>query len=196
MVIQQFILGSQSPRRKEILEHFSLPFEQVPSTFDEESVPLKGDPGDYVCEISSGKAKLLQSHFPKALILTADTIVWKNGKAYGKPKNREDAFRILTELSGEWHTVFTGLTLVQNGRILQQFEETRVLFNPLSEKQIQQYLSKLHWADKAGAYAIQAAGGLIIQKIEGCYYNVLGLPINSLRSLLSEVGIDLWAYIK
>jgi septum formation protein len=193
---QRYILGSESPRRKQILDHFTLPFEQIPSRFNEETIPFDGNPEAYVCQLSQAKADALHPSFPEALIITADTVVWKEGKLYGKPKNREDAFRILWELSGGWHTVFTGVSLYFNHQLLHRSEATRVLFNPLTEQQIQQYHAKLHWADKAGAYAIQAAGGLVIRQIDGCYYNVLGMPINTLCALLAEVGIDLWAHIK
>jgi septum formation protein len=192
----RLILGSQSPRRKEILSHFSLPFEQATSSFNEEAVPFKGDPIKHVYELSKGKADSLRHRFHKALILTADTIVYREGKIYGKPKDEQEAFQTLLELSGRWHCVFTGLTLREENREYQQFEETRVLFNPLTHQQIRQYQAKLHWADKAGGYAIQMPGGLIVQKIEGCYYNVMGLPINRVRELLLKVGIELWNYLK
>jgi len=192
----QFILGSQSPRRKEILSYFGLPFEQVSPPFDEESLPFKGDPVGYVSELSKGKALSLAPSFPDALILTADTIVFKDGKVYGKPKDTEEAFVALSELAGQWHSVFTAVTLWQKDQPWEAYEETRVLFNPLTADEIRHYHSKLHWADKAGGYAVQMAGGLAIKKIEGCYYNVMGLPINSVRQLLLKVGIDLWDHLK
>lgn len=190
------ILGSQSPRRKEILGYFSLPFMQVRPKFNEEAVLYKGDPVDYVCELSSGKALSLAQQFPQQPILTADTIVWKNGKVYGKPKNAQDAFQALSELAGSWHTVFTGVSLLSQGHLWNRSEETQVLFNPLTAEEIRHYHTKLHWSDKAGGYAVQMAGGLAIQKIDGCYYNVMGLPINTVRHLLLQIGIDLWNYIQ
>lgn len=192
----QLILGSQSPRRKEILGYFSLPFEQISPDFDEEAVPFKGNPAAHVTELSHGKALSLAEKYPEALILTADTIVWKDGKVYGKPKDTEEAFKALSELTGSWHSVFTGVSLYYQERTISQSEETRVLFNSLTPDQIRHYHNKLHWADKAGGYAIQMAGGLIVNKIEGCYYNVMGLPINSVRALLQHVGIELWDYLK
>lgn len=192
----RLILGSQSPRRKEILSYFALPFEQVSPIFDEEAMPFNGDPAAYVNELSEGKALSLTSRFPAALILTADTIVWKDGKIYGKPKNTAEAFQSLSELTGSWHSVFTGVTLHHQGRAINRVEETRVLFNTLTPDQIRHYHTKLHWADKAGGYAIQMAGGLIVNRIEGCYYNVMGLPINSVRQLLLQAGIELWDYLK
>lgn len=194
--MKRLILGSQSPRRKEILSYFALPFEQIHPSFDEEAVPFTGNPGGYVCELSKGKADSLALQFPEAIILTADTIVFREGKIYGKPINEQAAFETLSELEGKWHTVFTGISVRQNQKELHQFEETHVLFNSLTESQIRQYHTKLHWADKAGGYDIRMAGGLVVNKIEGCYYNVIGLPINSVRKLLLEFGIELWNYLK
>jgi septum formation protein len=190
------ILGSQSARRKEILSFFSIPFKQVPSDFDENSIPFNGNPLEYVKVLSDSKAMALASLYPDNLLLTADTIVYKDGKSYGKPANEEELFRFLRELEGQWHSVFTSLTLRDGQHAFQQTEETRVLFNPISESQMKFYCNYLPWQDKAGGYMIQAAGGVIVKRIEGCYYNVMGLPINSLRELLTKAGIDLWNYLK
>lgn len=192
----RLILGSQSPRRKEILSYFALPFEQVSPTFDEASVPFSGDPAAYVCEVAEGKACALAKKFPNALILTADTTVFKSGKIYGKPATAEEAFQALSELAGQWHTVFTGISLYSPNKLWNGVEETKVLFNSLTPEQIRHYHTKLHWSDKAGGYAIQMAGGLAIKKIDGCYYNAMGLPVNSVRTLLLNAGIDLWDYLK
>jgi septum formation protein len=194
--LQRLILGSQSPRRYEILSYFSLPFEQISSEFDEDSVPFNGDPLAYAQKIAIGKALSLSAKYPEAVILTADTVVFKEGRIYGKPKNEAEAFKTLSELSGKWHSVITAIALWTNGRLRQGSEETRVLFNPLTEIQIQRYLEALHWADKAGGYAIQLAGSLLVRRIEGCYYNVVGLPVHVVSSLLKEEGIDLWDYLK
>lgn len=193
----QLLLGSQSPRRKEILGYFSLPFDQVSPDFDEDSVSFENDPVKYVTLISEGKAKALAQQHPEVLILTADTTVYRNMKVYGKPKNTEEAFQALSELAGSWHSVFTSVSLYSKDKgIVSKHEETRVLFNPLTPEEIRHYHKKLHWSDKAGGYAIQMAGGLAVNKIEGCYYNIMGLPINTVRQLLLTVGIDLWDYIK
>lgn len=191
----RLILGSQSPRRQEILSSFSLPFEQVSPSFDEDSVPFEGDPEKYVCAVSKGKANTLSLQFPDAIILTADTIVYREGKVYGKPTDVQHAFQTLSELVGKWHIVYTGVTVQQREREYHQAEATRVLFNDLNPDQIRHYISRLHWADKAGGYAIQLVGGLIVKRIEGCYYNVMGFPINTVHTLLKHVGIDLWNHI-
>lgn len=192
----RLILGSQSPRRIEILGYFSLPFEVATSYFDEASVQFKGNPEEYVCAISKGKADALHNNFPQHTILTADTTVYHAGKIYNKPENEQDAFQSLSELAGNWHSVFTGVTVRRGHEEFHRAEETKVLFNPLTPQQIRQYHTQLHLYDKAGSYQIQMAGGLIVRKIEGCYYNVLGLPINTVRTLLIHFGVDLWNYLR
>lgn len=193
----RLILGSTSPRRREIISYFSLNFEQISPDYDEEAVPFpKGNPTGYVLELAEGKARSLAGLYPEALILSADTIVYKDGKVYGKPKTETDAFQALKELQGSWHSVYSAIAVACKGKILSGYEETKVLFNELSDTEIKRYLNALHWADKAGGYAIQLAGSLIVSKIEGCYYNVMGLPINTVNKLLKEMGIDLWDHLQ
>lgn len=194
--MKKIILGSQSPRRLEIFSHFNIPFERITPPFCEESIPYKGDPRKYVCELSQGKAESIARNHPQAIILTADTIVWKDGQVYGKPKDQKEAYETLKALSGSWHSVFTGVSVVHGDKSIHDFEETKVLFNPLTSDQIHHYHSSMDCFDKAGGYAIQMPGGLIVQKIEGCYYNVMGLPVNTVRKLLLEVGLDLWLHLK
>ena len=192
----QFILGSQSPRRGEILNFFNLPFKQVSPHFDEEAIPFNDPPEEYVKILAQGKGHSLVAQFPNALILTADTIVYRKGKMYGKPRDFQEAFLFLKELSGQWHSVFTGLSVSFQGQHFQEVEETRVLFNSLTEEQMRHYLQALHLFDKAGGYMIQGAGSLIVKCIEGCYYNVMGLPLNALCSVLHRAGIHLWEHLK
>jgi septum formation protein len=191
----QVILGSQSPRRIEIMNYFKLQFKQASPPYDESLVPFKGDPKAYVCELSSGKAHSLVQKFPNDIILTADTIVYLEGKIYGKPKDENDAYKSLSELVGRWHTVYTGVTVMLGEKSYHQAEATQVLFNDLTPDQIRHYHSRLNWADKAGGYAIQLAGGLIVKKIDGCFYNVMGLPINTVEVLLKHFNIELWDYL-
>lgn len=191
----RLILGSNSPRRREILSYFKLPFEQVSPIFDEDIIPFDGIPNEYVSVLSKGKADSLSQRFPEAIILTADTIVFRDGKIYGKPQNAEEAFTSLSELVGRWHTVYTGVSVKKGDLEFHQVEATSVLFNPLTPDQIRHYLSRTAWADKSGGYAIQSAGGLIVNKIDGCYYNVMGLPLNTIHALLLKMGIDLWDYL-
>ena len=191
----QLILGSQSPRRREILEFFSIPFIQASPSFDEASVPFNGNPEEYVCTLSNGKSASLINRFPQAMILTADTVVFREGKVYGKPKDRDDAYQMLSEFAGQWHSVYTGVTIQDKEKILSKAEVTHVLFNALTPEQIRHYLAHTDWVDKAGSYAIQKKGGIIVRKIEGCYYNAKGLPINTLVDLLQQFNVALWDYL-
>lgn len=194
--MDRLILGSQSPRRKEILKFFNLSFEQVTPDFKEESIHFRRDPIKYVLSLAEGKAQSLKLHYPKDIILTADTIVYRMGKVYNKPKDEQEAYHMLSELVGKWHSVFTGVAILKGEILHSGWEETRVLFNSLTESEIRHYHQKIHWADKAGGYAIQMAGGLIVKKIDGCYYNVMGLPINTVHTLLKRIGIELWDYVQ
>jgi septum formation protein len=189
------ILGSQSPRRKEILSFFALPFEQQTPSFDEEAVPFQGNPMEYAHILSKGKADSLFTQFPDRKILTADTIVYFQGKVYGKPQSEEQAYLYLKDLCGHWHTVYTSLTVRYREKEHQMIEATRVHFNALTDEEMHLYYRKLHYADKAGGYSIQQAGSLIVKEIVGCYYNVMGLPINALRQVLLHVDIDLWHHL-
>lgn len=189
------ILGSQSPRRREILGSFTIPFVQKSPDFDEASVAFQGDPDSYVCAVAHGKALSLANQYPNDLILTADTEVYREGKIYGKPKDEADALKMLRELSGHWHSVHTGLTLRHGHEEQTACEQTRVLFSIATDKQLQLYLKGIHSFDKAGGYAIQGNGSIIVQCIEGCYYNVMGLPVHTLTKMLHRFGIDLWEHL-
>ncbi len=193
--MESIILGTRSPRRKEILGYFSLPFEQHSSSFDESSVPFSGDPARHVIEISKGKSEDLHHRFSDKIILTADTIVFCEGKVLGIPNDREEAKRTLLLLNGNRHEVYTGVTIYDKKSYHHDVSTTHVFFNHLTEVQIDKYLDQGLWHDKAGGYAIQQGGGLIVRKIEGCFYNVMGLPINTVKDLLFKADIDLWNYL-
>jgi septum formation protein len=192
----QLILGSASARRREILNYFSIPFRQVPSDFDEESVVFDGDPQKYALTLAKKKANVLASQFPDELILSADTVVFFQNRLYNKPRDAAEAFQFLSELAGNWHQVYTALT-IQKGEIVHSaIEETKILFHPLSAEQIHKYHAHIHFLDKAGGYAIQQCGSIVVASIVGCYYNVMGLPVNALKNLLKKMDIDLWNYLK
>lgn len=194
-VCMSLILGSQSPRRKEILHYFSIPFRQVPSDFDEHSISFRTDPVEYASSLSREKALLLSKRFPQETILTADTIVFCQGKILNKPEDKEKAASMLRALSGTWHEVITSVSLFQNSNLYTEHETTRLLFHPLTEEQIALYHQQDPCLDKAGAYTIQGVGALLVHTLQGCYYNVLGLPINVTKKLLLHAGIDLWHHL-
>lgn len=194
--MKELILGSQSPRRREILNFFSVPFVQKTPNFDETRVPFHGDPESFVCEVAMQKALSLYEMHPDHPILTADTVVAMDGRLFLKPESREEAFGMLRELSGKKHSVFTGVCVVNGEKRIAEAEEACVEFHSLSDQEIRAYQENFHPLDKAGAYAIQRGGSVIVKRIEGCYYNIMGLPLNKTRSLLGAIGINLWEFLK
>ena len=189
------ILASKSPRRKEILSNVGLDFEIVVSDTDE-SVPEGTLPFDAVKEISSRKAIAVKNTLGEKakgkIILSADTVVVLDGKIIGKPKDEKDAAAILTSLSGRNHTVYTGFTIIKDDFIFSDYESTDVYFRPLTEKEIKSYVASGEPMDKAGAYGIQQLGALLVEKIHGDYFNVMGLPINKIAVTFNEkLGINL-----
>lgn len=190
------ILGSSSPRRKEILDFFSLPFTVANPDFDEESITKDHDPAAFACLIAKQKALSISKTYKDDVILTADTVVHCKGTIFTKPLDEQSAYEMLSTLSGSWHSVFTGVCVMKNDQLFCLAEETKILFHPLSKKQIETYHDHFYFNDKAGGYAIQKGGSIIVKKIEGCYYNIMGLPLNTTRELLNKVGIDLWDFLK
>lgn len=180
------ILASGSPRRKEILTRMGLNFTVDVSEADEH---FEGAPQDAVLELSYRKAMAVAPRHPDALILAADTLVCGE-EVLGKPGTQARALVMLRELSGKWHSVFTGMTLLQprSGLAIRRVCETRVHFVTMTEEEIQAYVASGEPLDKAGAYGIQGAGGMFVDRIEGCYSNVVGLPMSLLRKMLSEMN--------
>jgi septum formation protein len=136
----------------------------------------------------------LEKH-PNSVLLTADTVVYKEGRIFQKPESLLEAAAMLKELSGCEHQVFTGVSVMAHQKQWIRAEMTTVEFCQLSHAQIQAYVKALQPLDKAGSYAIQGGGGLIVKRIEGCYYNVMGLPLQTTAELLKAAGIDLWSFL-
>jgi septum formation protein len=192
----KLILGSQSPRRRHILNFFSIPFEQISPEFDETQVLFQGDPVAFVTEVAKRKALSLQERYPSRSILTADTIVFREGRLYMKPESLEEAFIMLSELSGKKHSVFTAVCAARGTNLWVEAQQSFVTFHQLTQPQIHTYIKQFNPLDKAGSYAIQGSGAIIVKRIEGCYYNIMGLPLSTTRRLLGKIGIDLWDYLK
>lgn len=190
------ILGTTSPRRREVLSYFSINFRQIPPDFDESTIPFNQDPVAYTTTLAQNKGKSINKKFPDEIILSADTVVYFDKKVYNKPKDLEEAVQFLQELSGNWHQVYTGVAVQQGNAVHTDVACTEILFHKLTEEQIRAYLQFGGHLDKAGGYAIQHCGSLIVRQIVGCYYNVMGLPVGTVRSLLLNVGIDLWDYLQ
>jgi septum formation protein len=186
------VLASASPRRKELLEKIGLKFQVDPSDFPEN---LRQDlpPEGLVKFNSIGKASSVAVKYPDAIIISADTIGVLNDRIIGKPHTAEEAVKMLQSLCGKTHRVITGLTVIDtaSGRMLTRTIETKVHIKKLSPQEIQNYVQSSEPLDKAGAYAIQGLGALIVEKISGDYYNVMGLPLNSLADCLKELGVNI-----
>jgi len=188
----KLILASASPRRAEILRNAGIPFE-VQATLLDESRRSGELRGDYVRRLALGKARAAanaQEDSGDRLYLGADTVVLAGDAVLGKPDSEADARRMLRSLSGTVHEVHTGLALVRRPGAMEGVVEeiTRVTFAPLSDEDIDAYISTGEPFDKAGAYGIQGIGGRYITGIEGCYFNVMGLPLARLWAFLREFG--------
>lgn len=190
--MEPLILASASPRRRELLSQAGIPFTVRPGNVDEDLSQLEGGPADKAKQLAYRKAAEIAGGTREGLVLGADTIVVVDDVIFGKPADEADAFRMLRELSGREHSVITGLALIDpaSGRGRTGHEETRVRFASLSDSDINAYIRTGEPFDKAGAYALQGRGALLVEGIEGCYSNVVGLPIMRLRKMLAEFGFD------
>ena len=175
----KIILASKSPRRKRILEQIGLNFIIHPSNVHEHS-NLDINPKNFAKYWSKKKAKSIASNYKENLIIGADTIVNLNGKIFGKPKDREESYVMLKNLSGETHEVITGITLIHKKmKILKTFSSiTKVSVRNIPDKDIIYYTENYPTLDKAGSYGIQYWFSVWIKRIDGCYYNVMGLPLS------------------
>ncbi|GAB6189186.1 Maf family nucleotide pyrophosphatase [Marinitoga arctica] len=182
----KLILGSGSPRRKEILSKLGIDFEIRISNTKEYSTTE--NPIEYVKELSLKKSKDIEI-FNNELLITADTVVAFNNEILGKPENEEDAYKMLKKLSGEKHLVITGITFRSLSEITTTHDITEVYFHELTDKVIYYYVNKYKPLDKAGSYGIQDFGGSFVEKINGDYYNVMGLPLNKIFWYLYEKGV-------
>ena len=181
------ILASASPRRRELLGLTGLPFLiDAPDVDETCSLPTR----EAVKELSRRKALAAAKLHPGCVILAADTLVSVDEKALGKPQNTEDAFRMLSLLSGRWHQVYTGVTVVDIGGSLHcEADVTDVHFEEMSEDAIRRYIATGEPMDKAGAYAVQGIAGLWIDQLRGSHTNVIGLPMALTRRLLEKCGL-------
>lgn len=178
------ILASASPRRIELLKQFHMPFDVIPSKIDEQ-VGEKETPTQIVMGLALEKALDISKTNHDALVIASDTVVYFES-ILGKPKSREEARDMLKSLSGETHEVYTGIALVHvsSNRKVVDYVCTEVTFNDLSDAEIDVYLKTGEAFDKAGAYGIQGFGALLVSEIKGDFFNVMGLPLSKLNSML------------
>lgn len=182
----KFILASKSPRRKEILKALGTDFKTEVSDADE-NIDKTIEPSLYVQELAMIKAAAVKAKDAK-YIIAADTIVCFNGRIMGKPHTEEEAHQMLESLSGNTHCVYTGICVsdVESGVSVTDYEKTEVTFNVLAPDEIDKYIKSGEPFDKAGGYGIQGKGALLVEKISGDYFNVVGLPVAKLNKLLKK----------
>jgi septum formation protein len=182
------ILASESPRRRNLLSSIGCKYDTYSPNIDESI--FEGENAESVCyRLSVSKAESASILFSEALVIAADTLVTIDNDVFGKPCNANEARKMLKILSGREHKVITGLTVIFEGNTISETESTVVWFRKLSEEDIEAYISTSEYQGKAGAYAIQGYASLFVERIEGDYFNVMGLPLQRLSSMLERVGI-------
>lgn len=186
--METIILASASPRRADLLTQVGIPFEIMESGFQEPEMKSAGA----AVEFALAKARCISHKHASRLVLGADTAVICEGSVLGKPADIEEAFQMLSLLSGREHRVITGMALLKDRQQVTGCEETRVWFRQLEEAEIRAYIATGEPMDKAGSYGVQGKGALFVQKLEGCYFNVVGLPLSRLALVLKEFGISVW----
>lgn len=186
----RIILASASPRRKELLEKIGLNFDVIPADVAEERIAGES-PAHLVMRLSELKGQSLAAKYPQALIIASDTAVSLDAKIYGKPHDGAEAFAMLSSLSGQEHTVYTGLALFWKKRRLSRYDCTRVQFRELTASVIESYVVTGEPFGKAGGYAIQGVGSLFARTIRGDYSTVVGFPVCLFGSMMEELGFSL-----
>jgi len=188
---REIILASSSPRRAELLEQIGLRFRIFCSDVDE-TPPPGLNPSQLVELLAERKAAGIAGQLGEGIVLGADTVVVWQGQLLGKPLHEEEAVRMLSKLQGSAHEVYTGLALIEagSGRRLVDHEKTVVYFRSLGENEIRRYAATGEPLDKAGAYAVQGLAAIFIHRLEGCYSNVVGLPLSRLALMLREFGYE------
>lgn len=187
----RIILASGSPRRFELLKSLGLDFDVYRPDVDESMIDGEA-PYELCTRLSRLKAESGAKKFPDSLIIAADTIVVIDDVILGKPKDRRDAFMMLKRLQGRWHEVITGISVCMKEIVISHDEHTRVKFRDMNDDEIHAYVSTGESDDKAGAYAVQGYGSLLVERIEGDYFNVVGLPLCGLGRVLGVFGMKLY----
>lgn len=190
-MITGIILASASPRREQLLRQVGCEF-RVEVSQAEENNAADLPPAELVRVHALAKARAVAATAPAGeIVIGADTLVVLAGKVYGKPKSAADAESMLAELAGRTHSVWSGVAVVTAGRCLTEAVETKVTLARLTPEQIRRYVATGEPLDKAGAYAVQERGALFVERLAGCYFNVVGLPLQALSRLLAQVGVEL-----
>jgi len=191
---KKIILASRSKARRALLKQMGLRFRVIKPEIKERR-SLRTKPEDLVVGNAVRKARDVARRLNTGIVIGADTVVMSGRKMISKPKNIKDAFRTLKSITKRPQWVYTGLAVVdaRTGKYLRSCVKTKVYMRPLNDKQIRDYFKKVSPLDKAGSFDIQGLGGVFVKRIEGCFYNVVGLPIAALAHMLDESGIDVFS---
>ncbi|MGE5580023.1 MAG: Maf family protein [Bacillota bacterium] len=189
----KLVLASESPRRKMLLESAGITPVVVPSNVDEDAPVDDMDPGDLVKALARRKIRKVAERLPDDYVLGGDTIVYIDGKVLGKPADKEQARDMLRRICGRTHEVFTGVALYEplGKTVLDDFDATRVTIRDMDEEEIRWYVDTEEPMDKAGSYALQGAGAFFVERVEGDFSGVIGLPLPKVYSLLRRAGVSL-----
>jgi septum formation protein len=194
---KKIILASTSPRRHELAQQMGLEFEIIPSNYEEDMTMNMG-PDKLAMTLAYGKALDVAKDRKEGIVLGIDTFIAFEGKKLGKPKSKEDAFQMLQSFSGKSQEVYSGVALIdcETGEEIKDYEVTKVKFRDLTDDEINNYIKTGEPMDKAGAYAIQGLSSIFIERIEGCYKNVMGFPVYNIYKNLNKMGVNIFEYEK
>lgn len=192
---RKIILASTSPRRRGLLQQIGLEFEIIPSKY-EEDMTLKLPPHKLAMTLARGKALDVAQRVSKGIVIGADTFIVLDNKILGKPKNKEDAKRMLRKSSGKTQNVYSGVAMIdaKTKKELVGYEVTRIKIRKIDDEEIEKYVATGEPLDKAGALCPQGLGAIFVEKIDGCYSNVIGLPLHCLFKNLKKFGVNIFEY--
>ena len=194
---KKIILASTSPRRHGLAQEMGLEFEVVPSNY-EEDMTLGLSSEDLAKTLARGKATDVAKDRKEGIVMGIDTFVVFEGKKLGKPKNKEDAFDMLKSFSGKWQEVYSGVSVIDcaTRKEIIDCEVTRVKFRSMEDEEIKRYVATGEPMGKAGAYGIQGLASIFIERVDGCYFNIMGFPIHNVYKNLKKLDVDIFEYEK
>lgn len=194
---KKIILASTSPRRHSLAEQMGLEFEIIASNY-EEDMSMDLGPDKLAMTLAYGKAREVADRVKTGIVLGVDTFVVFEGKKLGKPKSEESAFQMLKSFSGKYQEVYSGVAIIdcETGKEIRDYEVTKVKFREMEDFEIKSYIKTGEPMDKAGAYGIQGLSSVFIEKVDGCYTNVVGFPVYNIYKNLKKIGVDIFQYEK
>ena len=192
---KKIILASTSPRRHGLAQEMGLEFEIIPSKY-EEDMSLKLPPAKLAMTLAYGKALDVAKRYKRGIVIGIDTFVVFKGKLLGKPKSKKEAFRMLKRFSGKWQSIYSGVALIdcESKKTIKDYEVSKIKFARMNDFEIKKYIETGDPMDKAGAFGIQGLAAIFLEKVDGCYTNVIGLPVRNLYKNLKKMGVNIFEY--